>query len=120
MKAFFFDTYALHEVVVGSVAYARVIDGARMVTTRLNLMELHYILLRQGADADAVYDALLPSCIDVDDAVVKQANALRLSLKRRNVSYVDCMGYVMAQRLGIPFLTGDKEFKNVTGVHWVA
>lgn len=121
MKAFLFDTYALHEVVVGNPAYLACVQGARIVTTRLNLMELHYIILaKHGKDAaSTAYDLFLPAIIELEHTLVKEANALRFDLKRRNVSYVDCIGYTLAQQLGIPFLTGDKEFKDLPNVKFV-
>ena len=39
----------------------------------------------------------------------------RLKWKDRKVSMTDCIGYVMAKRLGIKFLTGDKEFEKIRG-----
>ncbi len=46
-----------------------------------------------------------------------KASRLRLELKkeRKNLSLVD-LGYVIALRLGIPFLTGDKAFENMPNV----
>ena len=43
----------------------------------------------------------------------------RLSWKDRGVSITDCVGYIMAKKLGIKFLTGDKEFEKLDGVEFV-
>ena len=50
-----------------------------------------------------------------------EASALRIELKKRgrNLSLIDALGYVLAKRLGIPFLTGDREFKDLDGVEYV-
>jgi predicted nucleic acid-binding protein len=121
MKAFFFDTYALHEIVMGNPSYIAQLQGVSIVTTRLNLMELHYVVLAKlgKEDADRVYDAFLPAAIDIDDALVKSANEFRLGWKRRKVSYVDCIGYLLAQRMGIQFLTGDMQFKDAANVMFI-
>jgi predicted nucleic acid-binding protein len=121
MKAFLFDTYALHELVMGSAAYQQEVEGARVVTTAFNLMELHYILLaKHGLEmANAAYDAFLPAVTTVEDDLIKEANVFRLQWKQRKVSYVDCIGYILAQRLGIPFLTGDKQFENLPNIRFL-
>ena len=50
-----------------------------------------------------------------------EASALRLELRRqgRNLSLVDALGYVLARRLGVPFLTGDRAFEGLDGVEYV-
>ena len=84
-------------------------------------MELHYVILAKlgKEDAELAYDSFLPACVDIDDALVKAANEFRLSWKRRDVSYVDCIGYLLAQRMGVEFLTGDREFKDAPNVRFV-
>lgn len=121
MKAFFFDTYALHELIMGNPSYLAVVDGANIITTKLNIMELHYVILSKlgKENAELAYNTFLPACIDVDDELVKSANEFRLSWKRREVSYVDCIGYLLAQRMNIEFLTGDRQFKDVPNVRFV-
>ncbi len=121
LKEYFLDTYALCELLFGNMEYQQLLQGAQVSTTRLNLMEFHYAaLLRHGKEAaDKAYDAFLPMAREVPDDVVKEANLLKAQLKRRNVSYIDCVGYTLAQKLGIAFLTGDKEFKDLPNVKFV-
>ena len=92
-----------------------------MVTTRLNLMELHYGLLAEKGkeEADKWYEKLLPFAKELDDFTIKKANELRLALKRRHLSYIDCLGYTFARLNNIPFLTGDKEFEHMENVEFV-
>jgi predicted nucleic acid-binding protein len=40
-------------------------------------------------------------------------------MKDRSLSYADCVGYITARKFGIPFLTGDKEFKDMEGVIFI-
>lgn len=118
---YFFDSYALIEVAKGNPSYARFKTGTRILTTKMNLMELHYCVLRlQGkAEADAAYDLFLPFCVEVDDEIIKKANFFRLAHAKKDLSYVDCIGYVIACTLRIPFLTGDKQFKMMENVEHV-
>lgn len=51
--------------------------------------------------------------------IITEAMELRNKWKRLNVSSTDCISYVMAQHLGIRFLTGDKQFKDKANVEFV-
>ena len=50
---------------------------------------------------------------------IKEANELKLKINRRDVSYVDCLGYTLAKKLGVKFLTGDEQFKDMENVEFV-
>lgn len=117
----FFDSYAFFEIIEGNINYSKYANNVAIVTTKFNLMELHYgLLAKYGKEtADKYYDDFVEYTIDIQDEVIKKANELRLSLKRQDLSYVDCIGYIIAQRLGIKFLTGDKQFQNMDNVEFV-
>jgi predicted nucleic acid-binding protein len=121
IKSFFFDTYALLEIISGNLNYSHYMSGVSVVTTKLNLMELHYCLLRTSgkAKADSYFDSFNEFCVKYNDDIVKEANELKLKLNKRDLSYVDCIGYTVAKRLGIKFLTGDKQFKDLDNVEFV-
>ena len=51
--------------------------------------------------------------------MIKEANEFRLKNYRRDLSYVDCIGYILARKLNAKFLTGDKQFENFEGVEFV-
>ena len=84
-------------------------------------MELHYtILIRRGKKAaDKIYDQLIEYVVEITDDIIKQATVLRASLRKRKLSYVDCLGYVLARSMNIKFLTGDKEFADLENVEYV-
>jgi predicted nucleic acid-binding protein len=121
LNAFFFDTYALYEIIHKSKSYEPYQTGISVITTKLNLMELHYIVLRNyGLEkANEAYDFFLKFCVDVDDGVIKEANEFKLKNYRRDLSYVDCIGYILAKKLNAKFLTGDKQFENFENVEFV-
>jgi uncharacterized protein len=120
VKTYFFDTYALFEVVAGNEEYFWIADGAGFLTTKLNLMELHYGLLKYGEEfADDAYDAFALFTMEFDDDAIKEANRLKAKLRKRKLSYVDCLGYVLARSRGIAFLTGDRQFQDLDGVEYV-
>jgi len=121
MKAFFFDTYALYEIIEGNLNYKQYAGKIVMITTRLNLMELHYgLLLKYGKGvSDNYYDGLLGFAVGINDEIIKKANLFRANLKRRDLSYVDCIGYIIAKSKNIKFLTGDKQFSDLDNVEFV-
>ena len=50
---------------------------------------------------------------------MKNAMFFRLQNKSLNLSYVDCIGYVLARSSGLKFLTGDIQFKDMSNVEFV-
>ncbi|MBI5797432.1 PIN domain-containing protein [Candidatus Woesearchaeota archaeon] len=121
LKTYFFDTYALIEVIKGSKNYREFSTFTSMVITKLQLMELYYsVLCESGKErADFYYDFFSPSSIVIKDETIKNAMLFRSQHKKRRLSYVDCLGYIFALEKGIPFLTGDKEFEQFPNVCFV-
>jgi len=39
--------------------------------------------------------------------------------RRKKLSTIDCVGYAVANRLNVPFLTGDREFADMDNVQFV-
>ena len=121
MKAYFFDTYAILEVIDGNLSYINLTNGVNFIFTKLNLLELHYAIFRTRTkqDADILFEELSKYSLDITDDDYKNASAMKLHYKKQRLSYVDCIGYCMARRLGIKFLTGDNEFKGMENVEFV-
>ena len=121
VNSYFFDSYAFYEIMEGNRNYDPYYKDVVIYTTRLNLMELHYgLLVKYGKKtADALYDELLQFAVDIDDAIIKKANEFRSIFRKRKLSYVDCIGYTIAKSIGVPFLTGDQQFKDMDNVEFV-
>ena len=122
LTRYFFDTYALISITHGKEAYRKYAESD-VVTTRLNLMEAYYQLLRESdaVTAGLYYDGALRYAVDFTDTDVKDAMKFRLEMKRKgnNLSYMDAMGYTIALRLNVKFLTGDREFEGLANVEYV-
>jgi len=113
----FFDTYAIIEILGKNPSYAQ-FTHYRMILTKLNLFELYYTLLRSDSRAATKWlHACAPFAIaySTEDIVA----AARLKRTAKKLSMADCIGYAVAQRLEVEFLTGDKEFEHRPGVRFV-
>ena len=120
-KTFFFDTYALFEIVKGNLNYRDYTTDIGIVTTRLNLMELYYgLFVNFGKNvADEYYRRYREFCVEISDDLIKSAMRFRAENKKKDLSYVDCVGYAFAAEAKIKFLTGDKEFEKLPNVEYV-
>lgn len=120
-NAYFFDTYALYSVIMGYPSYKKYFKQIVIITSRMNLIELHYILLRDyGKEvADTKFEHFKEFEVSFSDEIIKKANQFRYANKKKNFSYTDCIGYLIARTRNIPFLTGDNAFKGMEGVEFV-
>jgi uncharacterized protein len=121
LKTYFFDTYALYEILHGNPNYKSYEKNVSIITTLLNLMELHFILLRiyDSKIANEAFDKFLEYIIDIKIEKIKEVNLFKFHYKTKKFSYVDCIGYVLARKLRVEFLTGDKAFENLENVRFV-
>jgi len=117
---YFFDSYAIIEIIKGNENYKKYIHSL-VLTTKLNLFEVFYILMRDAGEKEADYflDKYYKSAIDFDKEVIKRATEFRLQNKKRNLSMTDCIGYILSKKWKIKFLTGDKEFGDMDNVEFV-
>lgn len=118
---YFFDIYAFFEIICGNPDYEKYKKDISIITTRLNLMELHYGLLRlyDKKIAEYYFDKFSKYTKYIDNEIIKKANEFKLLHKKKGFSYVDCIGYILAKKLNAKFLTGDREFENLENVEFV-
>ena len=118
---FFYDTYALLEIIAGNGNYNKYVKNAGIATTKLNLMELFYRLyILHGIEiAEFYYQKYLPFVVEISDSLIKKAAIFRAENKKKDLSYVDCIGYAFAIEHKIKFLTGDMQFKDMDDVEFV-
>ena len=121
LTGYYFDTYAFYELLYQNTNYTQFSKNVKFITSKLNLMELYYgLLCKFGKDtAETYYNRFMPYCVDIDDEVIKQAMVFKSLNKKRRLSYVDCIGYILARSKGLKFLTGDKEFESFDNVEFV-
>ena len=118
-ESFVFDTYAIFEIIEGNVNYKHYLDS-NIIINDFIFAELCYNLLKaNNRKAEEYILKYSPYISSLEYKWIKEAMEFRLKWKDRNVSMTDCIGYVMAKNLGIKFLTGDKEFKDMENVEYV-
>jgi len=117
---YFFDTYAIVEIIRENKNYEKYFEE-EVITSVLNLGELYYSMLREKGEneADKWYEKLKQSIFMVNPEVIRKAMKFRFDNKNKNLSFIDCVGYKLAEEKGLIFLTGDKEFKELPNVEFV-
>ncbi|MBI4451675.1 PIN domain-containing protein [Candidatus Woesearchaeota archaeon] len=113
----FCDTYALIELFKGNPKFLQ-FRGERFVISVLNLLEFYYNALGEKGEAAAKewYWHLKEDVAEVDDESLFEAMDFRMLNKKLNLSYADALGYCMARRMHIPFVTGDEAFRHLENV----
>lgn len=120
MTTYFFDSYALIELTRGNFYYAAYTNST-IVMTIFNLAEFTYSVYNQyGKDKAVEACTKFSECVhDVDASLILEAMEFHSANKKRDLSYADCIGYIMAKKLNIKFLTGDEQFRNFPNVEFV-
>jgi|SRR3989344_1773196 len=120
-KTFFFDTYALIEVYKENKNYEKYKEDVKIMLNRLNLLEFAFFLIREKKEEDVknIFEKLSKFNIDYDNEVLVESAKMKSEFQKERLSFVDCIGYNLAKRNNIKFLTGDEKFKNRENVEFV-
>lgn len=120
LKEYFFDSYALIEIIKGNPQYINYIECA-VTITELNLIEVVYSVFKDFGEAKAkeIY-GLFSECVqEIDWEIMLEALKFRQKHKKMHLSYADCVGYAFAKGKGFRFLTGDEDFRFMDNVEFV-
>lgn len=118
-STFLFDTYAIMEIIGKNSSYEKYLDDDIIINDFI-FAELCYNLIKEKHPGlNEVLEKYSQHISHAEPQTIKKAMEFRLNWKDRNVSITDCIGYIMAKDLGIKFLTGDKEFKDLDNVEFV-
>ncbi len=120
MVGYFFDSYAVIELVKGNPNYAKYTQELVIITV-FNLVELYWSFLNDFGEeqADVLYKQFRECVIDIDDDIIQEAIRFRKQNKKLDLSYADCIGYTTACKKGLRFLTGDRAFEHIAHVEFV-
>ncbi len=121
MTDFFYDSYPIIEYINDNPKFIRYFEEHDGILTLLNVLEVYYAALRDlGKEkADTVLNTIYPLIVHPSKEIIQKAMAFRLEQKRKNLSYADCIGYILAKELKIMFLTGDEQFRGLQNVEFV-
>lgn len=118
-ETFLFDTYAIMEIINKNSSYEKYLDDDIIINDFI-FAELCYNLIKENhPKLKETLDKYAQHISHAEPETIKKAMEFRLRWRDRNVSISDCIGYIMAKDLGIRFLTGDKEFKDIEYVEFV-
>ena len=118
-KSFVFDTYALIEIAKRSKPYEQYLS-CDMIINNFIFAEYCYDLLKTEGKIDSKrVEELKKRIKSIEPQWIIEAMVFRYANKKQKMSTTDCISYIMSQKLGIPFLTGDKEFEGLPNVEFV-
>lgn len=119
-EEYFFDTYAIIELARENKNYESFKDKT-IITSPMNVAELYYsILLEKDEEtANKIINSLNLEIIDINTDVAIKSSLFRFKNKKLKLSYIDCIGYILAKENNLLFLTGDKGFSNIPNVKFV-
>ena len=119
-QSFFLDSYALIEIIKGNKNFEK-FQHTKNFTGFMNLLEVHYRITGDfnSEKADKVIEHFKKLIVSAAFDDIKSASKFRVKNSKKKFSYVDCLSYVISKRLGVKFLTGDKEFEDLENVEFV-
>lgn len=120
-KKFYFDTYALIEVGKSNPKYEPYKEGVTILVNRLNLMEFAYFLFKEKriSEIKGVFGNYAKYDVAYDESVLIDAAEMKLKFLKERLSFIDCIGYILAKKHNAKFLTGDEKFRNKDNVEFV-
>ena len=118
-ETFFFDTYAIFEIIRGNPKYKPYVE-TRIITTIFNLAELNYNLKKEKGKktADEYTDKYSRFMVEVNIEDIK--SAMDFKTIHKHLSIPDAVGYIIAKKYNIKFLTGDKDFEGMENVEFIS
>lgn len=118
--SYVFDTYALMEIVLGNPTFIKYLEASRVVINPFIFAEFCYgILKRYPVEFLSFTTKFSGTIASIPAEQIMEAMKFRYENKKKDVSTTDCVSYIQARQLGIPFLTGDGAFEGMPGVEFV-
>ena len=120
MNSYFFDTYAVIEVVKGNPRYLPY-KNSNPILSVLNLLEIHYHISKKFDDkiTAKLLREYSKSVVGFENEDIIAMTAFKIGNYRKNFSLTDSLGYVLSLKHNIKFLTGDEGFRDIPNVEFV-
>src|SRR3989344_2712593 len=102
---YFFDTYALFEIINGNKNYDKFKEFTFIIGI-LNVAEFYYGLLKDKGEkeADRIYSDFDFDILDISEDLIIDAVKFRYEYRKKNISLVDAVGYLLSKKHGLNFL----------------
>ena len=117
---YFFDTYALVEIINGKRNYSGFSDE-KIIVSMLNIGELYLVNLRE-IGKEYAYNLIKKfkfQVLEISQDVVIDAMNFKNKHNKREFSWPDCIGYALSRKHKLKFLTGDRQFEDMENVEFV-
>ena len=117
---FFFGTYAIFEIINGNKNYEKY-RSFNFIVSILNIAEFYAGLLKDNGmiEADKVYANFTFDILEIPENVMIEAVKFKHKYKKQDISLPDSVGYLLAKKYKLRFLTGDKEFEGFDNVEFI-
>lgn len=117
---YFFDTHAMIEVSKGTESYAPFRDRP-VFAHQSNIYEFIHKRLRDSREHEVrdIVRRMAPNLLEAETDDLFAASRFRMENVSSRLSYVDALGYVLAKKHALRFLTGDRAFKGMENVEYV-
>jgi len=120
-KRFYFDTYALIEIYKSNPNYKKYSSDVGIILNKLNLMEFANFLIRENRENEIkkIFENLGKFNVDYSDEDLVEAVKMKINFSKERLSFVDCIGYILARKHEVKFLSGDEKFETKKNVEFV-
>ena len=117
---YFFDTHAIFEDIYGNPVYEKYKSFPFKVCI-LNIAEFYTGLLREYGEkiAGDIYNRFDFDILEVTEDIIIEAVNFKNEKRKERISLTDSVGYLLAKKYSLKFLTGDKFFENKGQVEFV-
>lgn len=117
---FFFDTYAMVELAESNPSYDKYRE-IEVITGVLNIGEIYQLILRKKGKeaADDWFKNINFNLLEITPEIITEAVYFRHSNKKSNFSLPDAVGYKLSLKHNLKFLTGDRQFEDLSNVEFV-
>ncbi len=118
-EKFVYDTYALIELLNKNPNYEKYIDQDIIINNFIFAEFSYQLIIAKVENKEEYLDEVEQAILEPSPEIIKKAMDFRYENKSKKMSMTDCISYFQSKELGIKFLTGDKEFKNLDNVEFV-
>lgn len=117
---YFFDAYAIIEVIKDNPNYSR-FSAEPVITAAPQISEVCYYALRTGQTSELklALQKMRPEILATSTSDWEEAATMKFMHKSKNLSLIDCLGYGLARKNYLKFLTGDRQFEKMPNVEFV-